>query len=97
MNGHGDFLPDIYVVARILHALRRGPMPKSRLAALARVNYGRFQQYLQFLVERGYVVDGELVALTPRGAEVAAELERLLSDVLGREDPFEKKAEIASL
>jgi uncharacterized protein with ATP-grasp and redox domains len=42
-------------------------------------------------VERGYVTDGEVVSLTPRGAEVAAELERLLSEVLGREDPFEKR------
>jgi len=42
-------------------------------------------------VERGYVTDGEVVFLTPKGAEVAAELERLLSEVLGREDPFEKR------
>jgi len=85
-----DFLPDIYVVARVLHALRRGPLPRSRLATLARVNYGRFQQYFQFLVERGYVVDGEVVVLTPRGAEVAAELGRLLSYVLGEENPLKE-------
>jgi predicted transcriptional regulator len=87
----GGFLPDVYVVARILHALMGGPTPRSRLAAVARVNYRRFQEYLQFLAERGYVTDGEVVSLTPRGAEVAAELERLLSEVLGREDPFEKR------
>jgi predicted transcriptional regulator len=89
MSGRGGFLPDVYVVARILHALMGGP--RSRLAAVARVNYRRFQKYLQFLVERGYVTDGEVVSLTPRGAEVAAELERLLSEVLGREDPIEKR------
>jgi len=66
-------------------------MPKSRLTAVARVNYRKFQVYLQFLVERGYLTDSEVVSLTPRGAEVAAELERLLSEVLGREDPFEKR------
>ncbi len=58
---------------------------------MARVNYRRFQEYLQFLVERGSLTDGEVVSLTPRGAEVAAELERLLSEVLGQEDPFEKR------
>ena len=89
MSGRGGFLPDVYVVARILHALMGGP--RSRLAAVARVNYRRFQEYLQFLVERGYVTDGEVVSLTPRGAEVAAELERLLNEVLGRKDPFEKR------
>jgi len=89
MSGRGGFLPDVYVVARILHALMGGP--RSRLAAVARVNYRRLQEYLQFLVERGYVTDGEVVSLTPKGAEVAAELERLLSEVLGWEDPFEKR------
>ncbi len=89
MSGRGGFLPDVYVVARILHALMGGP--RSRLAAVARVNYRRFQDYLQFLVERVYVTDGGVVYLTPKGAEVAAELERLLSEVLGREDPFEKR------
>ena len=89
MSGRGGFLHDVYVVARILHALMGGP--RSRPPAVARVNYRRFQVCLQFLVERGYVTDGEVVYLTPRGAEVAAELERLLSEVLGREDPFEKR------
>jgi predicted transcriptional regulator len=88
MSGRGGFLPDVYVVAGILHALMGGP--RSRLAAVARVDYRRFQEYLQFLVGRGYVTDGEVVYLMPRGAEVTAELERLLSEVLGREDPFEK-------
>lgn len=91
MSGRGGFLLDVYVVARILHALMGGPMPRSRLAAVARVNYRRFQECLQFLVERGYVTDGEVVSLTPKGAEAAAELERLLSEVLGQEDPFEKR------
>jgi len=72
MSGRGGFSPDVYVVARILHALMGGPVPRSRLAAVARVNYRRFQE-------------------SPRGAEVAAELERLLSGVLGGEDPFEKR------
>jgi len=40
--------------------------PRSRLAAVARVNYRKFQEYLQFLVERGYVTDGEVVYLTPQ-------------------------------
>jgi len=85
MSGRGGFSPDVYVVARILHALMGGPMPRSRLAAVARVNCRRFQD-LQLLVERGYVTDGEVIYLTPKGAEVAAELERLLSEVLSRED-----------
>jgi predicted transcriptional regulator len=68
-------------------------MPRSRLAAVARVNYRRFQEYLQFLVERGYVTDGEVVFLTPKGAEVAAELERLLSE--GPGGPLRKEAEVA--
>jgi predicted transcriptional regulator len=87
MSGRGGFLSDVYVVARILHALMGGPMPRSRLAAVARVNYRRFQEYFQFLVKRGYLTDGKVVSLTPRGAEVVAKLERLLSEVLSREDP----------
>jgi len=86
MSGRGGFLPDVYVVARILHALMGGPTPRSRLAAVARVNCRRFQEYLQFLVELGYLTDGEVACLTPKGAEVAVELERLLSEVLSRED-----------
>jgi len=86
MSGRGDLLPDVYVVARILHALKGGPMPRSRLTAVAKVNYRKFQEYFQFLVEHGYVTDGEVVHLTPRDAEMAAELERLLSEVLSRKD-----------
>jgi hypothetical protein len=42
------------------------------------------------LVERGYVTDGEVVSLTPKGAEVAAELERLLSEVLAGRTPSKR-------
>jgi len=38
-------------------------------------------------MERGYLTDSEVVSLTPKGAEVAAKLERLLSEVLSQEDP----------
>jgi predicted transcriptional regulator len=55
------------------------------------VNYRRFELYLRYLAERGYVTDGPAISLTPRGAEIAAALEELLREMLGADDPFSKK------
>jgi predicted transcriptional regulator len=91
MRRRREFLPDTYVIARMLHALRQGPLPRSRVAAAALVNYKRFELYLRYLAERDYVRDGLVTSLTPRGAEIAAALEELLREILSADGPFSKK------
>ncbi|MEM1598432.1 MAG: winged helix-turn-helix domain-containing protein [Pyrobaculum sp.] len=61
---------DIDVVIRILSLLVERPMKKTELWRLSRLNYPRFQEYLQLLVERGLVAERDgLYMLTERGVK----------------------------
>jgi predicted transcriptional regulator len=74
---------DIDVMARILLALLQGPMGRTALFMRAKLNYPRFMQYLEYLKERGLVVERDgAVRLTERGLEVAKALDKALSELL---------------
>jgi predicted transcriptional regulator len=63
---------DIDVMARILLALLQEPMGRTALFMRTKLNYPRFMQYLEYLKERGLVVERDgAVRLTERGLEVA--------------------------
>ncbi len=74
---------DIDVIARILLALLQGPMGRTALFMRTRLNYPRFIQYLEYLKERGLVVERDgAVRLTEKGVEVARALDKALNELL---------------
>jgi predicted transcriptional regulator len=74
---------DIDVMARILFALLQGPMGRTALFMRTKLNYPRFVQYLEYLKERGLVVERDgAVMLTERGLEVAKALDKALRELL---------------
>lgn len=91
MSGEEDFLPDFYVIARILALIKNGVRKKRSLALMSGLNYRRFQRYLDYLVEKGLVKDDEEIALTPKGVELLAKLEELIREISSRENLFETK------
>ncbi|MGC9117369.1 MAG: winged helix-turn-helix domain-containing protein [Thermoproteus sp.] len=91
MSGEEDFLPDFYVLARILALVRNGVRKRRSLALMSGLNYRSFQRYLDYLVERGLVRDGAEITLTPKGAEILDRLEDLIKEISSRENPFDTK------
>jgi Predicted transcriptional regulator len=74
---------DLDVIARILLALLQGPMGRTALFMRTRLNYPRFLQYLEYLKDRGLVIERDgVVRLTERGLEVAKTLDKMLSELL---------------
>jgi predicted transcriptional regulator len=69
--------PDLYVVARFLDIMyRNGPaLKKTNIQMLLGLNYGRFIEYLDWLLKRQLVAEttdekeGERIALTPKGID----------------------------
>ena len=69
--------PDLYVVARFLDIMyRNGPaLKKTNIQMLLGINYGRFIEYLDWLLKRKLVaervdeVEGERIVLTPKGID----------------------------
>ena len=69
--------PDLYVVARFLDIMyRNGPaLKKTNIQMLLGLNYGRFIEYLDWLLERQLVAEkideeeGERIVLTPKGID----------------------------
>ena len=67
--------PDLHVVARFLDALSDNHgVSKSQLQRAVGVNYDIFQRYLELLTKKGYVVDQDLVTLTPAGNQLRQDL-----------------------
>ncbi|MCL5068522.1 MAG: winged helix-turn-helix domain-containing protein [Thaumarchaeota archaeon] len=69
--------PDLYVVARFLDIMyRNGPaLKKTNIQMLLGLNYGRFIEYLDWLLKRQLVAEkvdeeeGERIVLTPKGID----------------------------
>lgn len=85
------FRPDIYVVGRLLGALRRCPEPprRTQLQQAAGLNYTLFTRYLAFLVQRDLVQfrpdqgSGERIELTRKGEAALRVFSQELAGVLG--------------
>jgi predicted transcriptional regulator len=69
--------PDLYVVARFLDIMyKNGPaLKKTNIQMLLGINYGRFTEYLDWLLKRQLVAEkvdeeeGERIVLTPKGID----------------------------
>jgi len=69
--------PDLYVVARFLDIMNRnGPaLKKTNIQMLLGINYGRFTEYLDWLLKRQLVAEkideeeGDRIVLTPKGID----------------------------
>ena len=69
--------PDLYVVARFLDIMYRNGsgMKKTNIQMLLGVNYPRFMEYLQWLLNHGLVEESideeknERIKLTPKGID----------------------------
>jgi predicted transcriptional regulator len=78
--------PDLFVLGRLLDALRSapGPLLRTPLQQRAGLNYTVFQRYLEFLLLHGLVAaspaDPDRFELTPKGVEA----HRFLTDGLAR-------------
>ena len=89
MKRRGRFLPDLYVMARILLALADG-RSKREVALISGLNYSRFLQYVEYLREKGLVTGEDELRLTPKGAEAAARLAELIRELTG-DEPLQAK------
>ncbi|MDG7044391.1 MAG: hypothetical protein JRN19_01365 [Nitrososphaerota archaeon] len=69
--------PDLYVLARFLDIVYRtgSPMKRTNIQMLLGVNYPRFIEYLDWMVEHGLVLEvldeerAERITLTPKGID----------------------------
>ncbi|MCU7787383.1 winged helix-turn-helix domain-containing protein [Pyrobaculum sp. 3827-6] len=84
MKRRGRFYPDLYVLTKILLLLADGHS-RREAALLSGLSYSRFQQYVEYLKERGFVTGDEELRLTPRGVEAAARLAELIKELTGEE------------
>jgi len=77
---------DLVVIARILDALyTNGKLRRTKLQMYSRLNYPRFSQYLNWLLERNLVeFDGDYVKLTRVGVEAYERVVRWMKEVIGR-------------
>ncbi|MCW3983762.1 MAG: winged helix-turn-helix domain-containing protein [Candidatus Bathyarchaeota archaeon] len=69
--------PDLYVVARIIKALKKkNKVNKTALATCTELSYDKLVKYLDWMSKKGFVVvdDNGSVSLTEAGAEVYDEL-----------------------
>lgn len=79
--------PDLYVVARIVNALReKGPVKRTELAVMTGLSYDTLVKYLQWMNEKGFVkTDSEdNVILTQKGYEVYDKLVKWILEYVGR-------------
>jgi predicted transcriptional regulator len=69
--------PDLYVLARFLDIIYRtgSPMKRTNIQMLLGVNYPRFIEYLDWMVDHGLVLEvldeekTERITLTPKGID----------------------------
>jgi predicted transcriptional regulator len=79
--------PDLYVVARIVNALRNeGPTKRTQLATMTRLSYDVLVKYLEWMSQKGLVeVDSDdNVRLTPQGYKVYDRLVSWILEYVGR-------------
>ena len=78
---------DLYVVARIVSALRqKGDMKRTELATTSGLSYDTLVRYLQWMESKGFVrLDaGEKVVLTPEGYQVYDRLVKWILEYVGK-------------
>jgi predicted transcriptional regulator len=76
-SGEQSSKPDLYVVARIIEALReKNKLNKTALATSSGLAYDRLMRYLVWMVDRGFVkIDSEgFVHLTKEGTQAYEDL-----------------------
>ena len=79
--------PDLYVVARIVKALRdEGPTRRTQLALTTGLSYDSLVRYLGWMGERGFVVldADDKVVLTSEGVEAYDRLVRWILEYVGK-------------
>ena len=76
-SGEPSSKPDLYVIARIIKALKeKNRMNKTALATSTALAYDKLVKYLVWMSEKGFIVVDEngLVILTEEGSEAYNEL-----------------------
>jgi len=79
--------PDLYVVARIISALKKkNKVNKTALATSTELSYDKLVKYLEWMSKKGFVVTEEngSVSLTKAGSEVYDELVQWIMKNVGQ-------------
>ncbi len=85
--GEPSSKPDLYVIARIIKALKeKNKMNKTALATSTGLAYDKLVKYLAWMSERGFVTVNEdaLVCLTKEGSEAYDELVQWIMKYVGK-------------
>ncbi len=85
--GEPSSKPDLYVIARIIKALKeKNRMNKTALATSTGLAYDKFVKYLAWMSQKGFVVVDEngLVILTKEGAEAYDDLVAWIMKYVGQ-------------
>jgi predicted transcriptional regulator len=86
-SGEPSSKPDLYVIARVIEALKeKGKLHKTALATFSGLSYDRLMRYLSWMSSKGFVrIDGEgLVYLTDEGRQAYDELVRWILKYVGQ-------------
>ncbi|HSV49418.1 MAG TPA: winged helix-turn-helix domain-containing protein [Candidatus Acidoferrales bacterium] len=86
-SGEQNSKPDLYVIARIIKALReKNRMNKTALATTTGLAYDKLVKYLGWMQEKGFIVydDNGLVVLTPVGSEAYNDLVQWIMKYVGQ-------------
>jgi len=84
--------PDLYIVARFLDIIYRNgsAMKKTNIQMSLRLNYPRFKEYLQWMLEHQLVAESideeektERIMLTPKGIDSYHKIIDWINDTLG--------------
>ena len=75
------------MVARFLERLWRDQRPhrKTDLQLAVRLNYNVYKKYLDWMEQKGLIVVGETIAITPKGLETYKTLVEWIKDTVGEE------------
>ena len=75
------------MVARFLERLWRDPRPhrKTDLQLAVRLNYNVYKKYLDWMEQKGLIVVGDTVSITPKGLETYKTLVEWIKNTVGEE------------
>ncbi len=85
--GEQSSKPDLYVIARIIKALKeKNRMNKTALATSTGLAYDKFVKYLAWMLQKGFVMVDEsgLVILTKEGSEAYDDLVTWIMKYVGQ-------------
>jgi predicted transcriptional regulator len=86
-SGAPNSKPDLYVIARIIKALKeKNKMNKTALATTTGLAYDKLVKYLSWMTEKGFIVIDEngLVCLTKEGSEAYDDLVNWIMKYVGQ-------------